>query len=167
MNDGYRVGDASRAADYGLEALQRWLNNAAIMYQTHRTLMWARRPDEAAGLIRQYEELFDPDPMMRARQACMEGRVQDVLDILANQREQGDSNGNIVWLMLLLLDDKQAAEAIPRHYESEESPQALLGWLGYHKFDPSPFPSLMAILERENVDRPPPVELPYTCPPLP
>ncbi|MCH8867223.1 MAG: hypothetical protein IID58_10265 [Proteobacteria bacterium] len=118
-------------------------------------------------LIRQHEELFDPDLMMRARQACMEGRAQDVLDILATERARGGDPDNTIWLILLLLDDKQAAEAIPRFYESDETPQALASWLGYHKFDPSPFPGLMALLERENVDRPPPVELPYTCPPLP
>ena len=167
LSSAYRVIDASNAADYGLEALQRWPDNNALMYQTHRTLMWARRPDEAAVLIRQYEELFDPIPIMRARQACMEGRVQVVLDILANQRAQGGVQIVLEWLMLLLLDDKQAAEATLRSYESEETSQALLSWLVYHIFDPRPFPGLMAILERENVDRPPPVELPYTCPPLP
>jgi TolB-like protein len=161
----YRFIDASKAADYGLDALQRWPDDYGLMYQTHRTLMWAKRADEAAVLAQRITELYSSDPIVQARQACMEGRVQDVLDVLASERVLGKDSDSTIWLILLMLDDKEAAEAIPRSYESEENMQALAGWLMYHKFDPSPFPSLVALLERENVDRPPPVEMPYTCPP--
>ena len=161
----YRIVDASDAADFGLELLQRWPDSADLMYQVHRTLMWAKRADEAAVLARRYEEIHGFERMMQARQACMEGRVQDVLDILATERAENGDHGNVEWLMLLLLDDKESAEALLRHYESDEAPQVLVKWLIYHKFDPRPFPGLMALLERENVDRPPPVEMPYTCPP--
>ena len=27
-------------------------------------------------------------------------------------------------------------------------------WLGYHKFDPTPFPAIVAVLEREGIDLP-------------
>ena len=165
VSTAYRVVDASKVADYGLDALRRWPDNNSLMYQVHRALMWAKRADEAAVLARQYEASFGTDRMMQARQACMEGRVQVVLDILESERSDSEPEDNIQWLLLLLLDDKDGAEAIPRHYESDETPQALASWLYYHQFDPSPFPSLMAVLERENVDRPPPVEMPYTCPP--
>ncbi len=165
VSNAYRVLDASEAADYGLKALQRWPENRSIMYQTHRTLMWAKRPEEAAALARQYLELFGGDEMVVARQACMEGRVQDVLDILDEAKRNGVNSGNIVWLVLLMLGDNEAAENVLRGYESEETPRTLAGWLVYHKFDPSPFPSVMAVLERENVNRPPPAELPYICAP--
>ena len=161
----YRVIDASEAADYGLEALQRWPDDNGLMYQTHRTLLWAGRADEAAVMAGRFEDLYGDDTMVQARQACAEGRVQDVLDILASTRSDSSETDSIEWLILLLLDDRESAEAIQHRYESDESLQALAGWLVYHKFDPSPFPSLMALLEREDVDRPPPVEMPYTCPP--
>jgi hypothetical protein len=166
MSSAYRVLDPSEVADYGLRALQRWPENNSLMYQTHRTLMWAKRPTEAAVLARRYEELFGYASLVQARQACMEGRVQDVLDILNDERSQNNrANNNIVWLMLLMLGDNESAEASLRPYESDETPQTLVSWLVYHKFDPSPFPSVMAVLERENVNRPPPAELPYICAP--
>ena len=166
MSDAYRIVDASEAADYGLKALERWPENNSIMYQTHRTLMWAKRPQEAAELAGRYEELFGYDQMVQARQACMEGRGQEVLDILKDEKSKGDSaNVNLEWLMLLLLGDTEAAEDILRKYESLETPQTLASWLIYHKFDPRPFPSVMAVLKRENVDRPPPAEMPYICAP--
>jgi len=165
VSSAYRVVDASKVADYGLDALRRWPDNNALMYQVHRALMWAKRADEAAVLARNYEASFGTDPMMQARQACMEGRVQDVLNILAIVRADSNESDSLEWLILLLLDDRESAEAIQHRYESDESLQALASWLYYHKFDPSPFPSLMAVLERENVDRPPPVQMTYTCPP--
>ena len=165
MSFAYRIIDASESADYGLEAMQRWPDNNGLMYQVHRTLLWAGRVDEAAQLAQRFTELFDDNPMVQARQACAEGRVQDVLDFLAITRSNSSDPDSLEWLILLLLDDRESAEAIPRRFESDGSLQALVSWLVYHKFDPSPFPSLMAVLERENVDRPPPVEMPYTCPP--
>jgi hypothetical protein len=42
---------------------------------------------------------------------------------------------------------------------------ALSSFLAFPNFDPSPFPSLLRILEREQVRRPPPVPLPFACPP--
>jgi len=166
MSGAYRILDPSEAADYGLKALQRWPENSSIMYQTHRTLMWAKRPEEAAVLAKRYEELFGYASLVQARQACMEGRVQDVLDILNDEKSLGDGNSNnAVWLILLMLGDNESAEAYLRQYESEETPQTLVSWLVYHKFDPRPFPTVMAVLERENVNRPPPAELPYICAP--
>ena len=166
MSNAYRVLDPSEVADYGLTALQRWPENNSLMYQTHRTLMWAKRPEEAAVLAKRYEELFGYASLVQARQACMEGRVQDVLDILNDEKSLGDGNSNnAVWLILLMLGDNESAEAYLRQYESEETPQTLVSWLVYHKFDPSPFHSVMAVLERENVNRPPPAELPYICAP--
>ena len=52
-----------------------------------------------------------------------------------------------------------------RHFEDPQVPFVLANWLSYRMFDPTPFPSLMRILERENVDRPPPRPLPYACTP--
>jgi hypothetical protein len=43
---------------------------------------------------------------------------------------------------------------------------ALSGFLVFQHFDPTPFPSLMALLAREKVERPPPVPLPFACPPV-
>jgi hypothetical protein len=47
---------------------------------------------------------------------------------------------------------------------SNRVPYTMAAWLIYHTFDPRPFPNLMAILDREDVDRPPAVEIPFACP---
>lgn len=95
--------DPSEGADFGLQAVERWPNNDTMIYQTHRSLMWAARYREAV-------ELLKP------------------------------------------LDDTGV-------------PFSLASYLFYNTFDPSPFPSLMAVLERKGVNRPPPVKPPFACPP--
>ena len=111
------------------------------------------------------DELYGFDAMVVARQACMEGRTEDVLEVLDGLRDPDGTDRNIIWLVLLLLGDKAAAVEELKQYESAETPQTIGSWLVYHKFDPSPYPVVMDILERESVVRPPAAEMPYTCPP--
>lgn len=164
MNFAYRFIDPSLAADYGLAALQRWPEYNSLMYQTHRTLMWARRPDEAAVVAKRFRELFGFDAMVEARQACMEGRGEDVLDILNRVLSSEHAPAFDVWSIYLMLGDLQSAEDILRPFEQNAPINVLANWLNYQQFDPRPFPKLMAVLEREGVSRPPPVPMPYTCP---
>jgi TolB-like protein len=164
LNFAYRVTEPSMAADYGLAALQRWPESNSLMYQTHRTLMWARRPDEAAAVAQRYGELFGFNALIEARQACMEGRGEDVRvildDVLAAERVQLFD----AWAIYLLLDDKASAEDILRPLEQNAPINVLANWLNYQQFDPAPFPRLMAVLRREGTQRPPTVSMPYTCP---
>ncbi len=65
---------------------------------------------------------------------------------------------------MLLGRTGEAAELL-QPLERAGSTFALAGFLVYPQFDPAPFPSLLKILEREKVQRPPPVPLPFSCPP--
>jgi hypothetical protein len=44
----------------------------------------------------------------------------------------------LTWLILLLLDEKEAAAEALKQYESIDTPQTIASWLVYHKFEPSP-----------------------------
>lgn len=103
--------------------------------------------------------------LVRARQACAEGRRDDVLRILAELRSGDSGNVAVEWLILMLLGENQEAAELLRGFESNGVPYQLASWLVFHTFDPSPFPSLVQMLERENVQRPPTVEIPFACPP--
>ena len=160
----YKIVDPSAAADVLLAAVQRWPDDFSLLYQTHRTLIWARRSEEAAELAINIQRLFGDNEMVQARQACIEGRTDEVIEILQDVRALGSDSGNIEWLVLLLLDEKQMAEDQLRRFDTDETVYTLASWLVYTKFDPRPFAALMTILERENIDRPPPVQMPVTCP---
>jgi tetratricopeptide (TPR) repeat protein len=164
MDFAYIVLEPGDGADYGLEAIRRWpLQN--IIYQTHRNLLFDHRVEEAAQVMREYEQRFPLHPLMEARQACAEGRTERVQAIYKEFYTGGiDANlGNPTWLVLKMLGEEEQALAVLRNFEFDDVPFIISAWLGYPSFDPAPFATLSTILERENVRRPPTAQLPYAC----
>ncbi len=165
LNFAYRVIDASDAADFGLKALERWPNDAGISYQTHRALLWAKRIDEAARLLARIDPIVSRNSLLlRARQACAEGRREDVLNILGEIRVRERHAIIEEWLVLMMLGEHQAAQELLGDNVSGEIPYQLAAWLVYPMFDSGDFPILVQMLERENIERPPPVAIPFACP---
>ncbi|MBP8080863.1 MAG: hypothetical protein KAY12_01795, partial [Arenimonas sp.] len=97
-----------------------------------------------------------------ARQACAEGRRADAEAILAGLDEHDLPQR---WHLLMLLGRIGEANDLLQQLERAGNTYAIAGFLIYPHFDPAPFPSLMAVLEREKVQRPPAVPLPFACPP--
>ena len=164
MDYAYLHLDSKDAADSGLAAIQRWpLQN--IIYQTHRSLLFDGRVEEAAKVVREYEQRYPLHPLMEARQACAEGRLQRVREIFDTVYGGAINvnSGNPTWLVLKMLGEEDAALDVLRNYEFDDVPFVISAWLSYPSFDPTPFPALMAILERENVERAPTLQLPYAC----
>jgi TolB-like protein len=166
VGEAYKYRNPGEVADYGLAALQRWPGHSALLYQTHRALMWAGRAEEGAEIRRQYVRNNEPSPVMELRQACIEGRLGDAESILATvvpgKVPSWRSNR---WLMLLMLDRREEATELIRHYDTEASVYELTGFMSYMIFDARPFRSLDLLMQREGIRRPLPVEVPYKCPP--
>jgi len=165
INEAYRVVDPSEAADFALKAVDRWPNAEAILYQSHRTLLWAGRNREAAELAARYETLVPGgDPLVSARQACAVGdraTAEAILDGLDKTRRNKLS---VQWLLQNTLGNTKQAIEVLGPLEEAGIPYQLANFLGYNQFDPRPYPSLMAILEREGVQRAAPVAPPFQCP---
>ena len=165
-NNAYVHFAKAKAADRGLELLERWPDRPAIVYQIHRALLWDRRVEQAGVALARWKSIVGPDEawsaLPPARQACAEGRrgeVEAALDKIAvtdiSQR----------WHLLMMLGRTDEVVALLQPFERAGNTYALAGYLAYPEFDPSPFPSLMRILEREKIKRPPPAPLPFACPP--
>ena len=78
---------------------------------------------------------------------------------------EGDTQGmRYRWLIWKMLEEEERATESVRRFEDKDVPYKTANWLVYHTFDPRPFPGLMAVLERENIDRLPPPKIPYSCP---
>ena len=166
MNSAYEVVDPSQAADFGLQALQRWPDHDSLMYQTHRTLMWAGRILEGKELADRYARMSpDGDNLVRARQACAEGRRADVEAIYDSLDPNDNNDQSIRWHILKLLGEEQQAVEVLRPYAESGVPYMLASYLHYKSFDPGPFPAVMAVLDREGIHRPPAVDIPFKCPP--
>ena len=166
MNVAWSFIDPSEAADVGMEALRRWPNDDGLLYQTHRTLLWADRRLEARALAERYVSLVpDPSPLLLAREACSAGDRAEAERLLGGLDPARGNITSTTWLIADLLGDKELIEATLRPLETDRVPFRISSLLGYAQFDPQPFSSLMAILAREGVERPPPVKTPFACPP--
>ena len=162
----YQVLDPAHAADTSLALLERWPNSMAIVYQVHRTLLWAGRFEEASRLAARFNTLVPGGhPMVTAREACAAGDRATAEKIL--EQLEADDNANIsnLWILHNMLGNTAEETEVLRPLEQSGVPYQLASFLIYHKFDPRPFPELMAILEREGVDRPEPAVPPFRCPP--
>jgi len=165
-NVAYMILTPVEAADVVLEALRRWPNDDGLLYQAHRTLLWAGRRLEADALADRYRVLIpESSPLLEAREACADGDRARAEQILLGLDPQRGNLTSTIWLIAELLGDDALVRDTLRPLEADRVPYRIAALLGYDQFDPRPYPSLMAILEREGVDRPPPVRPPFACPP--
>jgi len=164
-NGAYPVVDPAQAADVSSNLLQRWPNSSGLVYQVHRTLLWAGRFAEASGLAARYNTLVPGGhPLVTAREACAAGDRATAEKILEQLESAEDVNLSNLWLLHNMLGNTAEETEILRPLEQSGVPYQLASLLSYHKFDPRPFPALMAILEREGVERPEPAVPPFRCP---
>jgi len=165
-NYGYRTGDYAGAADRALILAERWPDNYDVLYQMHRTLLWDQRVAAAGQVLERMGQVARGDEpwamLPLARQACAEGRRSDAEMVLASM---DPGNLPLRWHVLMVLGEQEAATDLLMELEREGRTYALASFLTYPHFDPRPYPSLMRILEREQIQRPPPVPLPFACPP--
>ena len=166
VNEAYRFMDPSEAADLGLQAVRRWPNSISMIYQTHRSLVWAGRYREASELAARYEALVPGgDPLVRAREACAAGNRNTAEQILGELEGETAADISLLWITHNMLGNTREEVEVLRPLEQSGIPYQLASFLTYTKFDPRPFPELMAILQREGINRPPPDIPPFRCPP--
>jgi TolB-like protein len=164
-NSAYRHLAKAKAADLGLELLEYWPDRPAIAYQIHRALLWDGRVEQAAVVLARWQSMVGPESewlaLPPARQACAEGRREEVEVALA---ETPASDYSQRWHLLMMLGRTDEAAAALQPLERAGNTYALAGYLTYPEFDPSPFPSLVRMLAREKIQRPPALALPFACP---
>ena len=159
--------DLPPAMEMAEAAVARPNATADTLYQAHRVFLYAGEVERAARLARLFlargtdESSF---AMVEIRQACAEGRVADADAIYAGANEGKPSWFlDNQWLFLKTLGRKEDAIDAVRYLDEGDGLYALSGFLHYTHFDPRPFPNLMARLEAQGIQRPPPSEIPFAC----
>ena len=162
----WRAGDYVNAGDYALQAARRWPTTDQVVYQSHRALLWARRYAQASELAELYESIVPAGhPLMRARQACVAGDRETAESILEGLEPANNNFMSQRWLAPNLLGRQEEERELMRGLAATGVPFLLSTYLYYPQFDPRPYPELMSVLEREGVQRPPPIAPPFNCPP--
>ncbi len=137
---------------------------SAQLFYAHQNLDRRNAADRALELL----ERWPDQPALRYhihRALLWDRRVQDAAaEAIFAQIPEGDISQQ--WHLLMLLGRTREAAELLQPLERAGNTFALAGFLVYPHFDPAPFPSLLRMLEREKVQRPPPVPLPFACPPV-
>lgn len=163
LNYAHRAADRHLAADQALELAQRWRDNESNLYQAHRALLWDGRVEAASHVFKQWQQLAADSlwsTIPPGRQASAEGRCDEVERLLDGIAPDEISQR---WHLLMLLNRKEQASQALMPLETSGNSLALSGFLSYAHFDPTPFPSLMQVLKREKINRPPAESLPFAC----
>jgi TolB-like protein/predicted Zn-dependent protease len=166
LNEAYRWGNVAEGADFALEAVRRWPESQPLVYQAHRTLLWAGRYREASEMAARHVALApEGNPLVTAREACAAGDREQAERILRDLDPSQGGDPASRWILFNLLGDTAGETEALRPLENSGVLYQLASFLDYPKFDPRPYPALMAVLEREGVQRPPPAVPPFRCPP--
>lgn len=156
--------DQEQVVDRVAALLARWPDQELVWYQAHRALLVAGEVELARGVAARYKQLPGAvdvlSMLVSARQACAEGRRVEVEGMLATVPEHDTS---LLWLYLVMLGRMQEAADLLMPLERDGRTEALASFLFYPEFDPTPFPSLMRVLEREQVERSAPAAQRYAC----
>jgi TolB-like protein len=167
----YRIArvDPPLALRSAREALARPSPKIADYYQSHRVFLMNGEVGEAAVMARRFLEMSDDASLgllIRIRQACAEGRVDDANALFADFGfgNPGVGRNNIEWLALKTLGRDAEAEAVLRPLDQPAMLYALAQTLTYPHFDPRPFPNLSAVLQEQGMLRENPQALVFACP---
>jgi TolB-like protein len=158
--------DPAGAAEIALQALKRFSDNANLAYQVHRALLWDGAVDEARDvlpIISASQLSWFSKGLSTMRQACAEGRTDVALKIhqeFVEKYHEGEAN---LWISYHILGQKEQASSVVHPYDEANHLYALSSYLVYPYFDPSRHPNLMAVLENQGIDRPPPIDIPFRC----
>jgi TolB-like protein len=160
------TGDDKYLREFAAHAAAQFPDNAFVLYQAHRALLWSRDLDGAAGLLPQILSSDLPESsryLVLLRQACAENRLDDARKLYERGQRQFADNTSTIWLSHLIMGEEEAAYASLAPLDDPEDLNRLADFLTYGTFDPSPYPNLMALLEGQGIKRRKALETPYQC----
>ncbi len=158
--------DPTGAAETSRQALKRHSDNVFVVYQAHRAFLWDGAIDEARELLPFINSSQLPwfnKNLATLRQACADENTAEALKIHEDFVEEYHEGEVLLWISYHTLGQREQASAVLVAYDQANQLYALSSYLVYPYFDPRPFPNLMEVLERQGIDRPAPIDIPFRC----
>jgi len=141
-------------------------DDASLLYQAHRQLLWAGDIDGASGVLPRVQNSdvpLDNKQLAELRQLCAEQRRADAEKLFAKMRAQRPDDIGILWLGSKIIGADDAAENVFMEYDIDSDAETLSSYLSYAHFDPKPFPNFMKALAGQGMEQREVIELPYRC----
>lgn len=147
-------------------AIEKFGEDANIIYQAHRQLLWANDIDGAATLVPRIlgSELPEENTfLVKLRQACAEKRLSDASTLINSGRQKFADEVGILWLAEMIMGDKDAAHEVFAELDANGNAYQLATYLTYSHFDPTLYASLMNMLAGQGFENRELIDLPYRC----
>lgn len=142
----------SHNAETGVSVFRELRKNAGnepgFLQMGHSLLLAAGHVEEAREVLNKLEGMVSDDQLAsaRLRQACADGDRESAETFLPLVRSPSSR-----WNALMLLGRTEEATRYLSQYDFADPPFALLDMTFFPNFDPSPYPNLMKIFERERI----------------
>jgi len=146
-------------------AMERVGDSPFVMYQAHRTLLWAGDIDGASGLARiiQSSDLPKVSRLTVAlRQACAENRTSDAMRIYETIITKHSATSTD-WISHNIMGQHERAFDTLVDLDDPEDLSQIGDFLNYAYFDARQFPNLLELLEAQGIEPREPREIPYRC----
>jgi len=160
------VEDSQFMREFAQAAVEKYGENASLLYQAHRQLLWAGDIDGASSLIPRIEnsDLQEVSLVIVAlRQACAEKKVASAKKIHARILEKHPDDFSILWLAYKVIGDDETAAQMFIEYDERKDFDRISDYLGYAHFDPRPYPNFMQAVAGQGFEEREVLELPYRC----
>ncbi len=158
--------DRETIRTFAKKAVERFGDNANVMYQAHRALLWVGDIDGASKVLPVILASDMPDDsryLVLLRQACAENRLADATRLYTKALEQFADDASIMWLSHLIMGNEEEAVEALMAFDADRDMITMTSFLGYGTFDREPYPNLTAVLESQGIGWGEPVETPYQC----
>lgn len=158
--------DKQYTRDFARSALERAGDSVFVLYQAHRTLLWAGDLDGATRLLPMLLSSSLPDEsrkLVELRQACAEKDTTAAERHYRFLQENFGSNTSISWIAHNIMGRSQAARDVLMPLDASDQLDDLTNYLSYAYFDARAYPNLMALLESQGIEPRQPKDIPYSC----
>ena len=159
-------GDTELLRSFAKNAIDRFGDNANVMYQVHRDLLWVGDIDGASKVLPVILASDLPDDsrhLVLLRQACAENRIADADRLYTKALVQFAGDPSIIWLSHLIMGNDEEAVEVLMDYDTRNDMITMSAFLSYGSFDSTPYPNLTALLESQGMERGELIKLPYQC----
>jgi hypothetical protein len=159
------VGLVDEAVALSEDVLDRYSEHSFLIYQAHRTLLWAGKVDESrqwAQVIRGSEFPIDNIYLVELRQACAEGDLEKAREFTDKIMVSRNTEDSVHYITLQVMSRPDEAHRFL--VEKKLNLHEVKSFMTYPYFDHTYFPELVASLERQGIERPFIKSPPYACP---
>jgi TolB-like protein/thioredoxin-like negative regulator of GroEL len=142
-------------------------NDASLVYQAHRQLLWAGDIDGAARLLPRLRNSDLPEDnvqLAEIRQLCAEGKTTAALALFDSITQERPDDIGLEWLGAKIVGDDERANSLFAEFDEKGDFESIWPYLSYSHFDPSEYPNFMAAFAGQGLENRQVIELPYRCP---